>query len=364
MSAAWEKAANEKDLQILLPGDIPMLFRRIPASSPEGFRMGSRGNERYEEPIHRVVIRQDFYLGKFVVTQEQYAAVAAKVPALKERADPSKFKGQHNPVESVDWREANRFCDWLIQNVPAAQLPPGFGLFCLPTEAEWEYACRGGTETEYHNGDGEAALAEVGWYEGNSGNTTHSVYQTVNGTAERHPAGLVGMHGNVWEWCHDEYADDVYRTRVDGDSDPAECQRLADWRRRLKSIFGASDDRYRVLRGGSWFDTARWCRSAFRDRWWPVARYGDYGFRVCLVRGPAAEGGAREQKRKKQANAPREPGVVGRGTRPETDGTGGAAAKVDLAPAHFTGEAGRDFLRDPDTGPAPSGLPKQPPPKP
>jgi formylglycine-generating enzyme required for sulfatase activity len=329
MSSVWENVANEKDLEIELPGGVRMLFRRIPASPNEGFRMGSRGNSGNEEPIHRVRIPDDFFLGKFVVTQEQYAAVAGQVPALQMRADPSHFKGVRNPVEEVDWHEANRFCDWLTRHVPVAQLPGGFNRFCLPTEAEWEYACRGGTETEYCSGDGEAALAEVGWYGGNSGDTTHPVDQPVNGTPEKHPAGLVGMHGNVWEWCHDEYERDPYRRRLDGDVDPAWEQRRRDWIRGLDSILKAPNHRYPVVRGGSWNFDAGWCRSASRNWWWLGALGRDSGFRVCLVRGPATEGEAREQQ--KRAEAPRAPEVEGRGTRPETDGAGGAGAATSDA---------------------------------
>jgi formylglycine-generating enzyme required for sulfatase activity len=324
MSSVWENAANEKDLEIELPAGVRMLFRKIPASPNEGFRMGSRGNRGDEEPIHRVRIPDDFFLGKFVVTQEQYAAVAGQVPALQMLADPSDFKGVRNPVEQVDWHEANRFCDWLTRHVPVAQLPDGFNRFCLPTEAEWEYACRGGTETEYYSGDGEAALAEVGWYRGNSGNTTEPVDQPVNGTPEKHSAGLVGMHGNVWEWCHDEYEHDPYRRRVDGDVDPAWEQRRQDWISGLDSILKVPKDRYRVLRGGSWNFVAGRCRSAYRYWWGPGVRLRFGGFRVCLVRGPATEGEAREQN--KPAEAARGSGVGDRGTRSETDDAGGAGA--------------------------------------
>jgi formylglycine-generating enzyme required for sulfatase activity len=364
MSSEWEKAASEKDSEIQLPGGIPMFFRRIPATSKEGFRMGSRGNDADEEPIHRVRVPHDFFLGKFVVTQEQYAAVASKVPALKKRADPSHFKGRRNPVERVDWREANRFCDWLTRNVPATHFPDGFNRFCLPTEAEWEYACRGGTETEYYSGDGESALAEVGWYGENSGATTHPEDQPVNGTPERHPAGLVGMHGNVWEWCHDEYKNGCYRRRVDGDVDPAWEQRRRDWISGLDSILKVPDHRSCVLRGGSWFCDARYCRSAYRIRWRPDDRSDDVGFRVCLVRGPAPEGGAREQN--KPAEAARGSGVGDRGTRSETDDAGGAGADAGDAwvNARFSGAAVRDVLRDPDPAPAPMGVPGPPPPKP
>ncbi len=275
MNPVWDQAAAEADLTLKLPGGVEMFFRKIPASAKAGFRMGSRGNDGDEEPVHRVRIPHDFYLGTFVVTQAQYAAVAAEVPGLRERAEPSDFKGARHPVEQVDWREANQFCDWLTRNVAAEELPPGgSGRFCLPTEAEWEYGCRGGAETEYHNGDGEAALAEVGWYDGNSGDTTHAVDEPVDGRPERHPFGLIGMHGNVRQWCHDVYDGAAYRQRVDGDADPGVALRGADWQRGLYHIITPGDGRVRVLRGGSWFGSAGRCRSAYRCWRMPVVRLG------------------------------------------------------------------------------------------
>ncbi len=277
-----------------------MFFRHVPAG---GFRMGARGYEPNEEPVHHVVIPHDFCVGTFPVTQDQYRAVAERCGALRFRANPSGFKGPRRPVENVSWREAVTFCDWLTRE-RSAVVPPGFGLFCLPTEAEWEYACRAGSETEYYAGDGEAALGEVGWYDANSGNETHAVDER----AESHPFGLFGMHGNAWEWCHDEWDHAAYRGRVDGARDEGGQRRRDDWQAGLASLLKVVQTR--VLRGGSWSNTASWCRSAYRDWVAPVDCSGFYGFRVCLVRGPAAgtetESGAT--------------GAGGRGTRPEADG--------------------------------------------
>lgn len=216
----WDQAAREADLVLELPGRIPMFFRRIPAGS---FRMGSRGFYPDEEPIHRVVIAREFYLGTFVVTQEQYRAVAERCPALREAPSPSEFKGARRPVENVSWYDATAFCQWLAR---WKGLPKEIGGVRLPTEAEWEYACRAGSETEYYHGEGEAALAEVAWCDQNSGNQTYPVDERP----EEHPFGLHGMHGNVWEWCQDVFDAQAYRKRVDG------------WEAREWTLADAGDD--------------------------------------------------------------------------------------------------------------------------
>jgi formylglycine-generating enzyme required for sulfatase activity len=115
----WEQAARDADLTLELPGGVPMFFRRIPAGD---FLMGSRGYALEEEPIHRVIIPHDFYLGTFVVTQEQYRAVASRCQALKGSANPSHFKGLRRPVEQVSWLDATAFCDSLGGS---AKLPKG-----------------------------------------------------------------------------------------------------------------------------------------------------------------------------------------------------------------------------------------------
>jgi formylglycine-generating enzyme required for sulfatase activity len=268
-SSVWQRAARDADLTLELPGDVPMFFRRIPAGS---FRMGSRGYFAREEPVHHVQITQDFYLGTFPVTQEQYQAVAELCSKIK-GSDPSGFKGPRRPVENVNWHEASGFCHWLTEQ---NDLPTGFEVL-LPTEAQWEYACRAGSETEYYRGDGEEALAEIGWFDENSDNETHDVDER----SESHPFGLFGMHGNVWEWCRDAWDEQAYRQRPDGVCNP-ECA-------------GEGANRQRVLRGGSWILTADWCRSAYRVRREAVGRFGYGGFRVCLVRSPATASGAEKE---------------------------------------------------------------------
>jgi len=219
-----------------------------------------------------------------------------------------------HPAENMDWRQAVAYCDWLTR-VKSEELPEGSSLACLPTEAEWEHACRAGTDTEYYSGDGDAALAEVGWYGENSGWETHPV-----GRKRPNAFGLFDMHGNVWEWCHDVWDESSYRRHADGATDPGREQRLTDWRAGLEGM--TASDQARVLRGGSWDDTAVYCRSSIRVGGGPDDRAGRHGFRVCLVRGPAAGRGAR------RTGAAAEPGAGdgGRGTRPESEAAGGAGA--------------------------------------
>jgi formylglycine-generating enzyme required for sulfatase activity len=130
----------------------------------------------------------------------------------------------------------------------------------LPTEAEWEYACHAGSTTRYHFGDDAASLGEYAWYDGNSGDKTHPV-----GQKRPNAWGLFDMHGNVWEWCWDEY-DEGYYAHSPG-VDP----------------LGPSRAAVRVLRGGGLDDFPRDCRSADRRRFTPVYRYDDLGFRVARV---------------------------------------------------------------------------------
>ena len=128
-----------------------MAFRLIPAGS---FRMGSRGYSAWEEPVHCVKIPEPFWMAETPATQAQFA-LWTRAERIKHE---NHFKGHpEHPAESMDWQQAVAFCAWLA-HVKAGELPEGFSLVCLPTEAEWEYACRAGTETEYYSGDGEAAL--------------------------------------------------------------------------------------------------------------------------------------------------------------------------------------------------------------
>jgi formylglycine-generating enzyme required for sulfatase activity len=150
--------------------------------------------------------------------------------------NPSNFKGSQNPVEKVSWDDAVEFC----RNLSAmpAEKKAGY-IYRLPTEAEWEYACRAGTTTEYSFGDSDSALGDYAWYDENSGRTTHPV-----GGKKPNPWGLYDMHGNVFEWCQDWHGDYPSGSVTD----PT----------------GAAVGSYRVYRGGSWDYYSGVCRSAIR----------------------------------------------------------------------------------------------------
>ncbi|MBM3327433.1 MAG: formylglycine-generating enzyme family protein [Calditrichaeota bacterium] len=219
-----------------------MTFVLIPGGS---FLMGSNDGDSDEKPVHRVEVKA-FYIMTTEVTQRMWQAIMGD--------NPSYFKGDDLPVECVSWNDCQEFIKKLNQR------DPGKG-YRLPSEAEWEYACRAGTTTKYYTGDSESDLARTGWYDGNSGSKTHPV-----GQKQPNAWGLYDMHGNVWEWCEDWYHDSYNGAPGDG--------------RAWTSPAGT----YRVLRGGSWpyFDCA--CRSASRIWDEPAERNLNYGFRV--VRSP------------------------------------------------------------------------------
>ena len=199
-----------------------------------------------EKPAHEVTLTQPCYVGKFVVTQEQYQAVVG--------TNPSNFKGKDNPVEQVSWDDAQAFCAKLAEQTKQTVQ--------LPTEAEWEFACRAGTNTAHYSGDTDNDLDRVAWYEANSKNTTHPV-----GQKEPNAFGLYDMLGNVWQWCADWYGKDYY-----GKSEAENPQ-------------GPAQGAYCVLRGGSWDDDPRDCRSAYRIGRGPDDRYF-FGFRVAVPVAP------------------------------------------------------------------------------
>ena len=223
---------------------IGMKLRLIPAGE---FMMGSPGTESDrsdDETQHGVSITKPFYLGVTEVTQEQYQKVMG--------TNPSEFKGAQNPVEKVSWAEAVEFCGKL--SAMPAEKTAGH-VYRLPTEAEWEYACRSGTTTAYGFGDDASRLGDYGWFDGNSDSSTHPV-----GEKKPNAWGLYDMHGGVYEWCQDWYG--AYPSG--SATDPT----------------GATSGSFRVYRGGSWFLSARFCRSAYRFRHAPGDRFSVLGFRV------------------------------------------------------------------------------------
>jgi formylglycine-generating enzyme required for sulfatase activity len=212
---------------------------RIP---PGSFMMGSET----EKPIHRVTIGAGFYMGKCEVTQAQWKAVMG--------GNPSRYKGDDFPVERISWNDAKEFVRKLNETESRGGL-----VYRLPTEAEWEYACRAGSSGDYA-GD----LDKMAWYggiRGNSGYTTHPV-----GRKTPNSFGLYDMHGNVWEWCEDTWHDSYAGAPIDGSA----------W------VTGR-DSTLRVVRGGGWVNIANDCRSASRH--WVLASVFNelIGFRVVAA---------------------------------------------------------------------------------
>jgi formylglycine-generating enzyme required for sulfatase activity len=269
----WQYAAQNHQLKIWLDQDTPLYFQYIPAGS---FRMGSRDGYADEEPIHLVKITQPFYMSTFPVTQAQWRAVVRQFPESELKPVPSAFRGDLRPLEQVSWHGLNQWCQ-LVSGSDLIRFPTDAAgnaikltapRLDLPTEAQWEYACRAGTDTEYHTGDGLAAMSAAGWYEKNSWLQTHNV-----GWKARNALGLYDLHGNVWEWCRDGRLEDEYKVRIDGVSDP--CVSASDVRESESKVG-------RVLRGGSWDRSAGECRASYRGRDLLVDRIGCQGFRVCL----------------------------------------------------------------------------------
>ena len=210
---------NRGALTVALPdphgaSPVPLQFQFIPAGS---FRMGQRGGDADEEPVHRVTIIDHFYLGTYPVTQAQYRVMASSCISELERIEgnrgvaTSNFTGDQHPAEQVSWDDARCICQWLTRS----GLLPQRWRADLPSETQWEYACRAGTQTDWWSGDREEDLAKVAWYGGNAGGETHPV-----GQKERPNAfGLHDMHGNVWEWCLDYYDPRRYRKRRENSAD-------------------------------------------------------------------------------------------------------------------------------------------------
>jgi formylglycine-generating enzyme required for sulfatase activity len=223
------------------------------------FQMGSPESEKdrneNEGPVHTVEL-DGFWMGKYPVTQAQYQAIMG--------TNPSHFKGDNRPIENVSWNDSMEFCRKLSQRTRKT--------FTLPTEAQWEYACRAGTTTRYYFGDDEGRLGEYAWYWRNSGDKPLSgdwdwnTIQEKNGRT--HPVGqkkpnawgLYDMHGNVYEWCLDWYGSYTSGTK--------------------RNPVGPGSGSFRVLRGGCWHSNAGLCRSAFRGGFTPSRTYSILGFRL------------------------------------------------------------------------------------
>ncbi len=243
------EAGERREIEV---DGIKYAFRWCPAGK---FIMGSPAEEAdrgTDETRHRVTLTQGFWMLETEVTQEMWESVMGTMMDQQRDKAGSGYlcgEGPQYPMYYVNWDEANEFCRKLSQLA-------SIGPFCLPTEAQWEYACRAGTTTPY---GGTGNLDEMGWYGGTSGNT-HEVK-----TKEPNAWGLYDMHGNVLEWCSDWFDTDYYKTSPA--SDPT----------------GPKSVSHRVLRGGDWSRHASYCRSAFRFHNAPSLRDSVIGFRLALV---------------------------------------------------------------------------------
>jgi formylglycine-generating enzyme required for sulfatase activity len=257
------KLGPAKMMTLDLGGGVSMEFVLIPAGE---FMMGSRDSVaevkrkakwesdwyKHEHPQHRVRITRPFYLAKYEVTQVQYERIIGE--------NPSGSKGPNLPVEQVSWVNAVAFCRKLSERSGRTVR--------LPTEAEWEYACRAGTTTPFHFG--ETITSDQVNYNAKYAYAGYREKTTNVGSFPANAWGLHDMHGNVYEWCEDWYDESYYA--VSPEEDP---------------IGSTEDSRhalgYRVLRGGSWSDSADYCRSAHRGCYGPAGSSRDYGFRVAVA---------------------------------------------------------------------------------
>ena len=282
----------------MLPGGVRMEMVYV---APGSFQMGSENGEDDEKPVHKVTLTKGYWIGKYPVTQAQWNALVSAMDVSFDRGRPVAWFSKNGrgsdivsgmdtsdfPMENISWDD----CKGLVDALNKADCK---GLrWSLPTEAQWEFAARGGNKSRGYTYSGGNDLDAVGWYYENLGtrrlsendwdpdklkgnkNRPHSVKEKDIGNE----LGIVGMSGNVWEWCNDRYDSDYYS------SSPTEDPQ------------GPASGGNRVLRGGCWGDFARRCRSAIRDWSLPGDRDDYIGFRLCCSAGPREAGAEREDSR-------------------------------------------------------------------
>ncbi|MBR1465534.1 MAG: SUMF1/EgtB/PvdO family nonheme iron enzyme [Bacteroidaceae bacterium] len=206
------------------------------------FKMGSESGENDEKPVHEVKLNS-FSIGQTEVTQELWEAVMG--------TNPSNWKGLKLPVEKVSWNDCQTFITKL-NSLTGQQ-------FRLPTEAEWEYAARGGNKSKGYTYSGSDTVDDVAWYSSNSGSKTHEV-----ATKSPNELGIYDMSGNVWEWCQDWYGSSYYSSSV------------------INNPTGPSSGFYRVFRGGCWINDSGYCRVSYRYHYTPGHRNNGLGLRLVL----------------------------------------------------------------------------------
>jgi len=248
-----ERDGKRRVLKVALAPDVTMEFVRIPTGS---FLMGAPEGEKEaaedEKPQRRVEFSRAFYLGKYEVTQAEYRAITGD--------SPSHFKGDLLPVENVSWDDAVAFCDKMTTKTGRK--------VALPTEAQWEYACRAGTTTPFHFGPeltGQLANCNGNFPYGTNAKGKYRETTVEGNTFLANRWGLYNMHGNVYEWCQDYYGP---YDKLSNEQNPVQLS--------------IQHGDHRVLRGGCWRFEAHFCRAANRDWNLPTFRLNILGFRVCL----------------------------------------------------------------------------------
>jgi formylglycine-generating enzyme required for sulfatase activity len=263
------RARADEPVQVDVPREVTnsigMKLRRIPAGTYlRGATPGDTDAFDFEKPQREITISRPFLVGVYEVTQGEWVKV------MGAERNKSMFKGSDQlPVENVSWWEAVEFCNKLSERerkapyykiVGQAVTILGGNGYRLLTEAEWEYACRGGVRTKYPFGDDPARLGDFAWFDGNAGGKTHPV-----GQKQPNGFGLYDMIGNAWEWCQDGYDSDYYKNAPAVDPP------------------GPAEAPSRVFRGGSWFNEPWGCRPAYRGWFRPVYRNDFLGFRLAAV---------------------------------------------------------------------------------
>lgn len=242
-SCVITKFGSSEITDVFTSSSTGMEFVLIPAGE---FHMNTVSKDKdrsdYESQAHKVTIKNSFYMGKSSVTQKQWKNIMG--------TSPSHFKGETRPVEMISWEEVQEF----VQKLNAIE---NTDKYRLPSEAEWEYACRAGTQTRYFFGDNESKLNEYAWCVENSGRKTHPV-----GQKDPNPWGLSDMYGNVWEWVQDKWHDDYNLAPSDG------C------------AWEDGDNFYRVSRGCSWYCNSGSCSSVARISREPESHFANLGFRL------------------------------------------------------------------------------------
>lgn len=234
---------NPDDIGTFTSPFTGMKFVLIPAGK---FEMGSPSEEMdrsdAEFPVHNVTIQNSFYLGRSAVTQRQWKKIMGN--------NPSYCKGEDHPVEMISWKDVQEFITKLNEK-------EGTDKYRLPSEAEWEYACRAGTQTRCFFGEDTSKLNDYVWHAGNSGDETHII-----GCKKQNPWGLYDIHGNVWEWVQDVWHDNYNGAPLDG------------------SAWDEGNSFYRVSRGCSWLCDTGFCRSASRFKRELDSCFANLGFRL------------------------------------------------------------------------------------